>query len=979
MTVTGKAGSAFEGMSSSNSFVIYRRVKSITSTGAQYIDTGIVPGPTTAVEMHFNTTNSANNTVYFGAGVYYYNNSYVFYPTWEGYYFRGESTPIGVLPEQGIDGFVSISTDAVDNCHFNLGGNTATKTVSLTYNGSNTLNIFASNNGNNNSRLTLYSFKIWQDGVLVRDFIPVRSGNDAVLYDLQNAKFYSNAGNGVFAAGPYLADIAVARIPNQIYYGAALEPSVVVSNHTGTALLVKDVDYTVSYENNAAVGTGKAIVTGLGAYGGVVTNTFAIYSAPTAVMPATAYVQHGLMNHWDAIDNVGTGTFDPAAATWKDLKGGLDFTLTDRADWGGGFLETHGFAGAAAGKTGKYLTLEIKYRSDKARCGMPFVSGYAGNRVVWYFSLTQLWFHHENNLNRAVLTGMTNPDANDRDIAVVYGAASTASDAPMLFYENGVRRTTGITTTKSQAKIGWIYTFTRASIGGESESRYNFEGRLYSIRLYDCPLTDKEIAYNAAVDKVRYEGVAPAEAFNSSDMRWNATSGKVEVLIDLRALHGEGTFSINGGGASEWVSVGDKVSIVYTPVAGEEAVEWHGLPDGAPRSADNFTVSFTAEAPVAAKLQMLKKIDVTRALNADPGVEEGAGYFNTDGGNKTFIPVSWNRVNDRAYLGTHSTTSDRRGYHYLSPYQGNVFSQAGLAIPAGNYTLTFEHAAQSTDHTIQTWQLVNSNNVAQSLCSVTNEMRIYGTSWHTVQADFTVAEDGIYTLKVVNSSIGSHGNCLSLFDNISITSDTDLHIEVEKCYPYFGEDQVRPPVIVRDDDGNILTEGVDYELFYGANNSAGSALDYSTVAQKHGNGYVAAKGLGRHYGVAGANFRLGTPIYVKPDGLPENGGTSWADAVDFSTALNLAAASHANNEIWIAGSNVLSAAAVTQTFYGNKIFRGGFKGTESTIEEREDGAYSVIDGDGQFSAVVFRISCNAHFEHLHFCGSPATRSRPRRR
>lgn len=971
VTVTGKAGSALEGMSSSNSFVIYRRVKSITSTGTQYIDTGIVPGPTTAVEMHFNTTNSANGTSWFGAGAWNTASSYQLSQN-DTYSFRGAGEVLGMMYENGVDGFISISTDAVDNCHFNLGGNTVTKTVSLAYTGSNKLDIFATNNGNSKSKLTLYSFKIWQDGVLVRDFVPVLRGSVIGLWDLVTDTFFKNVGTGAFIAGPYETDIAVARIPNQFYSGAALEPSVVVSNHTGTALLVKDVDYTVSYENNAAVGTGKAIVSGIGAYRGVVTNTFAIYAAPAApAMPATAYVQHGLMNHWDAIDNVGTGTFDPAAATWKDLKGGLDFTLTDRADWGGGFLQTHGFAGAAAGKTGQYLTMEIKYRSDKARRGMPFVSGYAWNRVVWYFALNQLWFHHQNNANRAVLTGMTNPDANVRDIAVVYGAASSASDAPMLFYENGVRRTTGISTTKSQAGIDWIYTFTRASIGGESESRYNFEGRLYSIRLYDCPLTSQEIAYNAAVDKVRYEGVAPEEAFNSSDMRWNATSGKVEVLIDLRALHGEGTFSINGGGASEWVSVGDKVSIVYTPVAGEEAIEWHGLPDGAPRSADNFTVNFTAEAPVAAKLQMLKKIDVTRALNADPGVEEGAGNFHDGSAWRTFMSASWNRVNDRAQLGVHSTTSDRRGYHYLSSYQGNIFFQAGLAIPAGNYTLTFEHAAAATDHTIQTWQLVNSNNVAQSLCSVTNEMRIYGTSWHTVQTDFTVAEDGIYTLKVINNSVGSFGNCFSLFDNISITSDTDLNIEVEKCYPYFGEDQVRPPVVVRDDEGNILTEGVDYELFYGANNSAGSALDYSTVAQKHGNGYVAARGLGRHHGVAGANFRLGTPIYVKPDGLPENGGTSWADAVDFSTALNLAAASHANSEIWIAGSNVLSAAAVTQTFYGNKIFRGGFKGTESTIEEREDGAYSIIDGDGQFSAVVFRDCCNVFFEHLHFRGSPA--------
>ena len=339
------------------------------------------------------------------------------------------------------------------------------------------------------------------------------------------------------------------------------------------------------------------------------------------------------------------------------------------------------------------------------------------------------------------------------DFSVVYGAGGGGSDAPMLFYEGGVPHTTGISNQKYQtAELNWITSFTRASIGGGSESQYNYEGRLYSIRLYDCPLSAREIAYNAAVDKVRFDGVAPAEAFNAPDMRWNATSGKVEVFIDLSTLHGDGTLSINGGGASAWVSVGDEVSIVYAPATGEKALEWFGLPDG-----------------VAAKLQMLKKIDIARALNADPGIEEGSGSFN-DGVNRYFMPVSWNRTHSGAGLGTYSTTSDERGWHYLSPYQGPAFFQEGLALPAGNYTLTFDHAANNTDHTIYSWQLVDTNNVVLSICNVTNEMRIYGTSWHTVQADFTVAEGGIYKLQTVRVAYGSHGNCYSLFDKPTSTS-----------------------------------------------------------------------------------------------------------------------------------------------------------------------------------------------------------------
>ena len=963
--VTGKVGGIYEGEEIKQKFNIYRRVKSITSTGSQYIKTGIVPGPNTAVEMYFNTTNSVGNTAYFGAGAYNANNSYVFYPAGGFYYFRGVETPTLLPLEQGVDGFISINTNATDNLYFNLGGNYFTKTVALTYTGSNNLDIFASNNGGNRSKLTLYSFKIWQDGELVRDFVPVR-GKAVGLWDLVTSTFFGNAGTGVFAAGPDETDIAVARIPNQFYSGTALEPSLVVSNLAGTALLEKGVDYTVSYENNDAVGTGKAIVTGMGAYKSVVTNTFAIYTTPAPSMPAFAYVQHGLMNHWDAIDNVGTGTFDPAAKIWKDLKGDLDFTLNGNADWGEGFLETRGYSGAAPGKTGKYLTIDVKYRNTTARRGMIFASGYSKYRVLWNYSVNELWCHHANNEMRPALTGL-DAVGTIYDFSIVYGAGGGVGDAPMFFYESGVPYSTGISNKKlNSSHMGWITSFPTAVIGSGSENQCNYEGRIYSIRLYDCPLTAQEIAYNAAVDKVRFDGVAPVEAFNAPNMRWNATSGKVEVLIEASLLNGAGTFSINGGGASAWVSHGDEVSIVYTPADGEKALEWLNLPGGVTRSADNFTVNFTAESPFAATLQMLKKIDVTRALNADPGIEEGSGSFN-DGANRSFSPVSWNRTSDRAYIGGHKTSSDELGWIYLYPYQGNVFFQEGIPLPAGEYTLTFDHAAVN-DGVTYYWRLYDATNGVHSICNVTNDLHVYGTSWRTVQANFTISESGIYKLQTGGVGVGG-ANVYISFDNASITSDTDLHIEVEKCYPYFGEAQVRPPVVVRDNDGNILTEGVDYELLYGTNNSPGYKLD-SAVSLRHGNGYVAAKGLGKHYGVAGANFRIGKPIFVKPEGLPTNGGTSWADAVDFATALNLAAATNINHEIWIAGSNVLSSAAVEKLFYGNKIFRGGFKGTESTIEERENGAYSVIDGDGQFSAMSFRIQCNVFFERLHFRGSP---------
>ena len=42
---------------------------------------------------------------------------------------------------------------------------------------------------------------------------------------------------------------------------------------------------------------------------------------------SASYVQDGLIAQWDGIDNAGTGTHDPNATVWKDLKGTNDLTI----------------------------------------------------------------------------------------------------------------------------------------------------------------------------------------------------------------------------------------------------------------------------------------------------------------------------------------------------------------------------------------------------------------------------------------------------------------------------------------------------------------------------------------------------------------------------------------------------------------------------------------------------------------------------
>ena len=52
------------------------------------------------------------------------------------------------------------------------------------------------------SSAKIYATQIWQNGVLVRDFIPVRKGSTGYLYDRVSGKLFGNAGTGDFVLGP---------------------------------------------------------------------------------------------------------------------------------------------------------------------------------------------------------------------------------------------------------------------------------------------------------------------------------------------------------------------------------------------------------------------------------------------------------------------------------------------------------------------------------------------------------------------------------------------------------------------------------------------------------------------------------------------------------------------------------------------------------------------------------------------------------
>lgn len=74
--------------------------------------------------------------------------------------------------------------------------------------------------------------------------------------------------------GKSLENATVSIIPDQTYTGNEITPDVAVT--LGDIVLVKDVDYTVKYENNVEKGVATVVISGIGNYSGVVKQTFNI-------------------------------------------------------------------------------------------------------------------------------------------------------------------------------------------------------------------------------------------------------------------------------------------------------------------------------------------------------------------------------------------------------------------------------------------------------------------------------------------------------------------------------------------------------------------------------------------------------------------------------------------------------------------------------------------------------------------------------
>lgn len=180
----------------------YTALEYIQSSGTQYIDTGFAPNNNTRTVADFKFENVSSNVAIFGARVSFSDRTYQFWSV-SGKY-RSDYNNVYTQIWDSVDATARNTVDK-DKETTTVAGDSKSYTnspFSVGY----SMYLFASSEKGQAkyySNSKLYSCQIYDNGTLVRDFVPCKNPSGAVgLYDMVSHTFYGNAGTGAFTAGP---------------------------------------------------------------------------------------------------------------------------------------------------------------------------------------------------------------------------------------------------------------------------------------------------------------------------------------------------------------------------------------------------------------------------------------------------------------------------------------------------------------------------------------------------------------------------------------------------------------------------------------------------------------------------------------------------------------------------------------------------------------------------------------------------------
>lgn len=201
----------------------YTPVEYLEGTGTQYIDTGTRPYKTkTELTFQFVKPLVAQSVL---CGVYSSNNRYYVCQVSSDLKIISTDKNATVIILQNAQDTNIHTLVYNDSNHKVIFDNVEKGTVSdLSLRIANNLYLFARRGSSSAEGICparIYACKIWDNGTLVRDFVPVLDTNNvACLYDKVTQTYFRNSGTGVFKAGK---PIATARQGKKIYIGVPIQ------------------------------------------------------------------------------------------------------------------------------------------------------------------------------------------------------------------------------------------------------------------------------------------------------------------------------------------------------------------------------------------------------------------------------------------------------------------------------------------------------------------------------------------------------------------------------------------------------------------------------------------------------------------------------------------------------------------------------------------------------------------------------------
>lgn len=231
----------------------YTRLEYIESTGTQYIDTGFKPNQDTRVVMDVTPLDVGGNQT----GGFLFGSTYpVQQSGFEAYVFTGVMCAVYNGEQQTGTSAISAGTrllvDFAKNVCTVTANNAEIFRASFTYGAfTSTVSLCLlclPRQSKYFGICRLYSCKVYNSGVLVRDYIPAKNASGVVgLWDDANSVFCTNAGAGAFTSGPAYLGTHKTLINGTLY------------DVTGGKCLVGGIAYSIQKGRTLVDGTGYDI------------------------------------------------------------------------------------------------------------------------------------------------------------------------------------------------------------------------------------------------------------------------------------------------------------------------------------------------------------------------------------------------------------------------------------------------------------------------------------------------------------------------------------------------------------------------------------------------------------------------------------------------------------------------------------------------------------------------------------------------